>query len=121
MSDLNPRGVDVVIGEEGRKLLFTINVIDEIQDRLNMPFLDAIQNIVHTADGLSSKEDLQVFSTVLSILTDIPVEDIRSTVDIVALRKLSWKMLEAYGISMPEPSEDEDDEDTDDPKMTAGT
>ena len=127
MSDLNPRGVEVVIGGEERKLLFTINAIDEIQDRLNMPFLDTIGRIAAVADGSLKKEDLQAYKVILSILVStkdkaITDREIGDLIEYSEIRFIAWKVLEAYGISMPEPNEDEEDEDDeDDPKITAGT
>lgn len=128
MSDLNPRGVGVVIGGEERKLLFTINAVDEIQDRLNMPFLDTMQYIAHIADGSLLKEDLMIFRVILSVLISTRNKKISEVEvgDMIEFREripVSWKILEAYGISMPEPEEDEDDDedDEDDPKITAGT
>ena len=126
MSDLNPRGVEVVIGGEERKLLFTINDIDEIQDKLNMPFLDTIEHIAHVADRSTEKEDLHALKTIVSVLIstpEAPVTDLQAgdMIEFRELTKIAWKILEAYGISMPEPSEDEEDEDDDDPKKTAGT
>ena len=127
MSDLNPRGVEVVIGGEERKLLFTINAIDEIQDRLNMPFLDTIGRIAAVADGSLKKEDLQAYKVILSILVStkdktITDREIGDLIEYSKIRFIAWKVLEAYGISMPEPDEDEEDEDDEgDPKMTAGT
>ena len=124
MSDLNPRGISAMIDGGERKLLFSINAIDEIQDRLNLPFLDAVEHIAHVADRFTDKEDLQVFKVMLSVLTGMDEKQIGDTVEYRELSKIAWKLLEAYGISMPEPSEDEEDEDDDedeDPKRAAET
>lgn len=124
MSDLNPKGIIAMIDGGERKLLFSINAIDEIQDRLNLPFLDAVEHIAHVADRSTDKEDLQVFKVMLSVLTGMDEKQIGDTVEYRELSKIAWKLLEAYGISMPEPSEDEDDEDDDeddDPKRAAET
>lgn len=124
MSDLNPKGIIAMIDGGERKLLFSINAIDEIQDRLNLPFLDAVEHIAHVADRSTDKEDLQVFKVMLSVLTGMDEKQIGDTVEYRELSKIAWKLLEAYGISMPEPSEDEDDEDDDeddDPKKAAET
>lgn len=42
MSDLNPKGTPVRIGGEEHSLLFTLNAVDDIQDRMDMPIDDAI-------------------------------------------------------------------------------
>ena len=42
MSDLNPKGTPVKIGGEEHNLLFTLNAVDDIQDRMDMPIDDAI-------------------------------------------------------------------------------
>lgn len=127
MSDLNPKGISAMIDGGERKLLFSINAIDEIQDRLNMPFLDAIEHIAHVADRSTEKEDLQALKTIISVLISTEENQItdKQVGDMIEFRELStisWKILEAYGLSMPEPAEDEEDEDDDDdPKRAAGT
>ena len=42
MSDLRPRGISVRLNGEEHRLLFTLNAIDAIQDRLDMPVDEAI-------------------------------------------------------------------------------
>lgn len=126
MSDLNPRGISAMIDGGEHKLLFSINAIDEIQDRLDMPFLDAIEHIAHIADWSTDKEDLKALKTVLSVLISTPEKQITDSQigDMIEFRELqgiAWKILEAYGISMPEPAENEEDEDDEDPKEAAET
>lgn len=122
MSDLNPKGISAMIDGGERKLLFPINAIDEIQDRLNLPFLDAMEHIARVADRSTAKEDLQVFKTMLSVLIGMEEKQVGDVIEYRELSKIAWKLLEAYGISMPEPSEDEEDEDDDeDPKKAAET
>ena len=48
MSSLNPKGIPVRIGGEEHALLFTLNAVDDIQDRMDMPIDDVI-------DGLSDQ------------------------------------------------------------------
>lgn len=42
MSELNPKGTPVRIGGEEHGLLFTLNAVDDIQDKMGMPIDDAI-------------------------------------------------------------------------------
>lgn len=42
MSDLRPRPVDITLGGKEYGLLFTLNVIDEIQDKTGQPISDII-------------------------------------------------------------------------------
>ena len=58
MSDLRPKGIPVIIGGQERKLLFTISVIDEIQEKCNAPLIDAIRHVVDVASGSTEKEHL---------------------------------------------------------------
>lgn len=128
MSDLNPKGVSAMIDGGEHRLLFSINAIDEIQDRLNMPFLDAIEHVAHVADRSTAKEDLQVLKTIVSVLISTPEKQITDSQigDMIEFREMTgiaWKLLEAYGLHMPEPSEDEEDDEDDDedPRKAAGT
>ena len=46
MSDLNPKGIEIEIGGEKRRLLFTYNVIAEIQDDYETGLFQAVNQII---------------------------------------------------------------------------
>ena len=65
MSDLRPRGVTIDVGGEKRELLFTLNVMDDIQGRTGEPVFSCLQK-------LFEKESLNASVRILlsSLLTD---------------------------------------------------
>ena len=50
MSDLRPRGIPVVLDGVERHFLFTLNIIDEIQDRYGKTLHEVIADLAK-ADG----------------------------------------------------------------------
>lgn len=117
MSDLRPNGIKVEIGGQERNLLFTINVIDEIQASCNMPLFDAIGIIAGAAGGETDHETLTVYRFMLTALlnrvSDTPLteKEVGEMVDWLHYGKIAAAMLEAYGISMPERDEDDLEDD----------
>lgn len=114
MSDLNPKGTVVVINGQEYHLLLTINKIDEIQARCNMPLHDVIGVVAEAAGENTDTEVMKTFSTVLSVLFstsehEVTEEDIRERVEFREYGSTAWAILAAYGISMPE-SDEEDEE-----------
>lgn len=128
MSDLRPNGVEIEIGGQKRKLLFTINAIDEIQEKCNMPLYDAVKNVARAADGKTDHDTLQNFRSVITILLNDGEEEaltekaVGEMIDIGNYSRVAWLVLEAYGISMPDPDEaDDEEEDEEDEAPNAGT
>jgi hypothetical protein len=122
MSDLRPRGIEVELSGQKRELLFTINKIDEIQSEMSLPIFDAMEAVVGAADGDLSKETLDGFKKILSILLTneeetITEDEVGEMVEIRNIRTVAWLVLNAFGISNPEQDEDEED---DDPKVQTG-
>ena len=127
MSDLKPHGVKILLGGEEHELLFTINGIDEIQSTMNLPLFEAMSKVAGAADGSTDPETLKAFRTILTILLqDAGMETDEKKVGRLVLwgeyRQIAGAILEAFGISLPEPDEDEDeaDENGESPKATAG-
>lgn len=121
MSDLRPKAVEIELGGQKRKLLFTINIIDEIQSELNLPLFDAMRIIGDAADGDVSQETLDGYRKILSILLSNDSENVseKEVGDMVTFgnyKQVAWNVLKAFGLSNPEPDEDEDD----DPKAETG-
>lgn len=121
MSDLRPEGVKVKIGGQEYKFLLTINKIDEIQTRCNMPLSDAVELIAAAADGETEGKTLNVYRSVLSILMDVPEQEAGEKVTFADYRRVAWAMLAAYGISMPEPDDEEDEEEDEEPSPNLQT
>lgn len=125
MSDLNPKGIVVVINGQEYHLLLTINKIDEIQARCNMPLHDAISVIANAAGDDTDPEVMKTFCAVLSVLLSTPEhevteEDIRERVEYREYSSTAWAILAAYGISMPESDEDDEDEEEERPNQKTG-
>lgn len=121
MSDLRPEGVKVKIGGQEYKFLLTINKIDEIQTRCNMPLSDAVELIAAAADGETEGKTLKVYRSVLSILMDVPEREAGEKVTFADYQRVAWAMLAAYGISMPEPDDEEDEEEDEEPSPNLQT
>lgn len=127
MSDLRPRGVPLELGGEKRELLFTLNVMDDIQSRTGEPVFSTLQK-------LFEKEEMNGAVKLLlsSLLTDEAERkkwmDPKSTLKPVSEKEVGWlvdignigeavnAILTAYRISMPEAEEDEEP----DPNVKSG-
>ena len=128
MSDLRPEGIRAEIAGQERNLLLNINAIDQIQAKCNMPLYDAIGVIAEAADGNTERETLLVYRAVLAALLEaggeqVTEEEAGNMVTFSEYGKIAWKMLEAYGIFMPEPEEseeDEEDQEDEDPNRETG-
>lgn len=125
MSDLKPRGVPVTVCGEERRLLFTINAVEEIQETLDMPILEALDIMANDMERqytfikkiltvlLDSEADLVKLQTGKDLrrFTEKEVGLLVGTdnkLDIVLV------ILQAFNNSMPESSGD------DDPNQTGG-
>ena len=125
MSDLKPSGIKVDIGGIEHEFLFTIETIEAIQENCNAPLMDVIGDISRVADGGTDTQDLKTFCTVIAALcqkegTKYCAKDIDGVLKPVEFSLVAWKILEAYGISMPEPDEEEEDEDDENPNQETG-
>lgn len=127
MSDLRPNGVKIAVAGQEYELLFTINVIDEIQASCNMALFDVIGMIAGAAAGETDHETLKVYRSVLTALlnrnareqlTEVQVGD---AVEWKEYQMIATAMLRAYGISMPENEDDEqEDDEGSDPNVETG-
>ncbi|HCT91098.1 MAG TPA: hypothetical protein DF613_06935 [Lachnospiraceae bacterium] len=128
MSDLRPEGITVELGGKEYRLLFTINVIDEIQSKMNKGIFDAMDYIAEAAEGELNCETIRAFCSIVAILLNggeegpLTGKNVGRLVTKDTYRPVAWAVMAAFGLSMPEPDEDEDDdgeddeEDTEDPK-----
>lgn len=129
MSDLRPKGVKVEIFGQEREVLFTLDVIDEVQEKCNMPLYDVILKVAAAADGITDRETMDTYKKVVSVILscDGPAqeyteEEIGKATDYQSYRKTAAGILRAYGISMPDPDEEDDfEEDGEDNDTKAKT
>lgn len=129
MSDLRPQGVEVEIGGQKRSFLFTINVIDEIQEKCNLPLIDVMKRIVDFIDkNAEDHEAITVFKNVVAALLNgdgseekLEVDEVGRLIHLGNYKMVAWKVLEAYGVSIPDPDDrDEEDDEDEDPNLETG-
>ena len=119
MSDLKPRGVPVTICGEERRLLFTINAVEDIQETLDMPILEALDVMANDAD-----RQYTFIKKILTVLLDSEADLVKLQTG-KDLRRFTEKevgllvgtdnkldivltILQAFNNSMPESSGDDD-------------
>jgi hypothetical protein len=127
MSDLRPRGVEVELGGQKHRLLFTINAIDQIQETCNLPLYEALHYVAKAADGNMEHEVLVKFKEIVTILLndendgDMTEQETGKLLQLENYKRVAVGVLNAYGFSIPDPDEDDDlEEDDDDPKAETG-
>lgn len=127
MSDLNPRGVKIELGGQERKLLFTLNAVDEIQTKCNMALFDAVKFTADAADGKMDHDTLVNFRTITTILLncnneeELTEKEVGDLLDLENYKRTAWAVLNAYGISLPDPDEDDAFEDEEDEEKDPNT
>lgn len=125
MSDLRPRGVEIELGGQKYRLLLTLNAIDQIQERCNLPLYDAIKYAAQAADGKMDHDTIQNFRAIVTVLLNdeedgkLTEKEVGKLLDLENFRNVAWHVLKAYGLSMPEPDEDVE-EDEEDPNVETG-
>lgn len=124
MSDLKPSGVSVELGGQERKILFTINAIEEIQSSCNKPLYDAMEFVAKAADGDMSQETLATYRSVTTALLNtenngnLTEKEVGTLLTLANYTSVAWKILNAFGLSNPDP--DEKDDEDEDPKAETG-
>lgn len=128
MGDLRPKGVIAMIAGKKVELLFTIGAIEEIQENCNAPLIDVVEKMAKVADGNTEIENIRALYTVIAAFsnkegTGCEVKDIDGAIKPSEFSRLALKVIEAYGISMPEQPDEEDDdesEEDEDPNQKTG-
>lgn len=128
MSDLKPIGTPVEICGQEYNFLFTIGIIETLQEECNMPLVDIVSRIARVASYSTEIEDLQCFNTVVAtfltanIGEKVTPEELDGVIRPVEMQKLAKKILLAYGFAMPEPDDEDDDSEseTEDPNQKTG-
>ena len=120
MSDLRPSGIPVVLDGVERHFLFTMNIIDEIQDRYGKTLHEVIADLAK-ADGTEhTLRDLVVIllndeaqrmaknpgeASMYPVVTEMEVGEM---IGLDNYYTVMAAVLRAYGISLPEPEEEDD-------------
>lgn len=115
MSDLKPKGIPINLGDEEHHLLFTLNAIDDIQERFNEPVGDAVDQLT---DKEMSVEALRGLVTVLinddirrknhknhTTKPELTEEEVGWMINMGNLFEVNMAVLQAYAGSLPEPDE----------------
>ena len=135
-SKLRPHGVKINFNNEERELLFTLNVVDELQNRSEKSLPEFLKDMLDR----ESESDISPIKTILSVLLQDEAERKEfltgEKIKTYTEKEVGWilnlenyagymeKILEAYGISMPSADDLEDIEDEvddDDPNSTRAT
>lgn len=119
MSDLQPRGISIMIGGVERHLLFTFAAVDIIQDHFDKPLVEVIEML---------KDERTMYKAAGFIVSTLINDEIARTgqgrgpelmevmrmLDLSMTARVVRTILKAYGISMPEPDEDDEPDDPED-------
>ena len=117
MSDLRPTGEKIVVDGVERRLLFTLNAIDELQEQCKMP-LDEIVNLL-TDKEKSGKALRKILMVLLNDEADRMEHNRKETEKLRRYdeKEIGWiitrdnvieltiAVLKAYGLSLPEGDE----------------
>ena len=121
MSTLRPRGVKVVLQGNSYEFLFTLNAIDSLQDATGLSLQACIK-------ALTEPETVtHMLKTTARVLINDYLERTQENPEYITDKTVGWlinlenqgevlvAILEAYGLSMPEPDEDAEEEEETDP------
>lgn len=112
MSDLKPKGVPLTLDGEERHLLFTLNVVDEVQEHYDCALEEVIDRLT---DKKESAKTLRYLTMVL--LNDEAERAHQEGQKTYTEKEVGWlitqdnvlevtvAVLKAYGLSLPEPDE----------------
>lgn len=112
MSDLKPKGIPVMLDGEERHLLFTLNVIDEVQEHYDCSLEEVIEKLT------DKKESVKTLRYLVTVLLNDEVERLNPEgsrtytekeagwmIDQGNMPEVLVAVLKAYGLSLPEPDE----------------
>lgn len=119
MSTFRPRGTAVALNGEERHFLFTLNMIDQIEEKYDKPLKNVIEDVTNDVDSGHLLRDL-----VVMLLNDeagrnermqegvkypiVSAEEVGDMIGLDNYYEVLTAILRAYGISLPEPDEDKD-------------
>ena len=114
MSKLNPRGIPFEINGQEYRFLFTLSVVDEVQELYDAPVSSVIAKMA------DDREVYDVIANITAIMIndelkrtgsaekEISVRDVKWMIDVPMADKLVKVIMQSYGYSLPDPDEDED-------------
>ena len=116
MSDLRPRGIPIVFDGVERHFLFTLNLIDEIQEKYGKNLLKVLDQMVKEDQSEHTLRDITMM-----LLNDeaeraerrgqeiprVTEADVGEMIGMDNYWDVVKAILEAYGISLPEPEEED--------------
>ena len=119
MGIFKPRGVAIVLNGEERHFIFTLNMIDQIEEKYDKPLMEVLEDVANDTGNGHLMRDIVVIllndeaernkrmkaSVEYSTVTEADVGDMIGLDNYYEVMKA---LLKAYGISMPEVDEDED-------------
>lgn len=127
MSDLRPSGIPVKICGREYNFLFTIGIIENLQEECNKALVEIIAGIARISNYSTKPEDLRCFNETIAAFVSadtgkkIAAEELDGVIKPAEMQKIAVKILEAYGFAMPEPDEEEDiEEEDEDPNQKTG-
>lgn len=118
MSDLKPRGIPIILDGVERHFLFTLNIIDELQDKYEKNLYEIIEDLT------KNEESGHLLRDVVTILLNdeaeraerrgiqdppawVTQQDVGEMIGLDNYWDVTAALLRAYGVSLPE-LEDED-------------
>ena len=115
MGIFKPRGVAIVLNGEERHFLFTLNMIDQIEEKYDKPLMEVLEDagnghlmrdiVVILLNDEAERNKRMKASVEYSTVTEADVGDMIGLDNYYEVMKA---LLKAYGISMPEVDEEED-------------
>lgn len=120
MSDLNPKGIPITIDGVERRFLFTLNVIDDIQDHFETSLSEVVQKF--TEKGQAYKTLRYVVMALLNDEAERELAAGHEGYNLLTEQETGWlitlenegeialAVLKAYGYSLPEGDEDPNQE-----------
>ncbi len=116
MSDLRPKGQVITLGGEERHLLFTLNAIDELQEKFNLSLEETIDLLTDKKKAnttlktilfvlLEDEADREEFEKKESNLKRYTEKEVGWLISMENIGDVMFSVLKAYGLSLPEPDE----------------
>ena len=116
MSGLRPRGIPIIFDGVERHFLFTLNLVDEIQEKYGKNLLQVLDQMVKEDQSEHTLRDITVM-----LLNDeaeraerrgqeipkVTEADVGEMIGLDNYWDVVKAILEAYGISLPEPEEED--------------
>lgn len=117
MSDMKPRGTPITLGREERHFLFTLNLIDQLEDKYGKTMQSIIEDM--TAENADRHMLRDVVTMLLNNeaarsrrqddtsqeLREVTEEEVGDMIDLDNYYIVLRAILQAYGISLPEPED----------------